>query len=123
MLKLTPAMAHLRWHTSNLMTFVAPSLDSLTTTHKVAGREPDWLRWRFVFVPPNLLGGSSLFTALQVRPFDRAKQIRICGFSIDMISNLQMNIFVTVLLHVWLIKENSAVWLLGVLWRARVDSS
>ena len=44
--------------------FVPPNLDSFMTVHKVVGHELDWLRQRFIFVSPNLRGGSNLFTAL-----------------------------------------------------------
>ena len=30
--------------------------------HNIVGRELDWLRRRFVFLPPNLLGGPNLVT-------------------------------------------------------------
>ena len=36
---------------------------------ETVGHEPDWLRRRFVFGPPNLLGGSNLFTALPLGRF------------------------------------------------------
>ena len=37
--------------------------------HKIVGHELDWLRQRFIVVPPNLLGGSNLFTALHHVPY------------------------------------------------------
>ena len=44
--------------------FVPLNLDGFMTLRKIVGRELDRLRRRFIFVPPNLLGGSNLFTAL-----------------------------------------------------------
>ena len=36
----------------------------LMTVRRTVGHELDWLRRRFTSVPPNLLGGSNLFSAL-----------------------------------------------------------
>ena len=43
--------------------FVPPNLGGFTTVHETVGHDLDWLRRQFVFVPPNLLGCSNLFTA------------------------------------------------------------
>ena len=41
-----------------------PNPDGFMTVRKIVGHELDWQRRLFIFVPPNLLGGSNLFTAL-----------------------------------------------------------
>ena len=53
------AGARARWSV-----FAPPNLDGFTTVRKILGHELDWLRRRFTFVPPNLLGDSNLFTAM-----------------------------------------------------------
>ena len=44
---------------------VPPNLDGFMTVHKIVGHELDWVRRRFIFVPPNPLGASNLFYRLE----------------------------------------------------------
>ena len=44
--------------------FAPPNLDGFMTVRKIVGHELDWLRRRFILVPPSLLAVPNLFTAL-----------------------------------------------------------